>query len=80
MEKKIKSRKLQQNMVATYIGKCKEIYENFDEQKHYTLLVTYENSIKRKLERAEEIHDEIMDVLDDEEQMLNGRRIFRVSH
>ena len=76
MEKKIKSRKLQQNMVATYIGKCKEIYENFDEQKHYTLLVTYENSIKRKLERAEEIHDEIMDVLDDEEQMLQMEEEF----
>jgi len=76
MEKLMKSRKLQMSMVDNYIKRVNDIYDNFDEKKHLTLLNTYEMSMKKKLEKAEELQEEILDKTEKEEDMLELEESF----
>ena len=76
MEKKEKSKKLQINIINSYIGKIKDIYNAFDEEKHLTLLATYQGNVTKKLEKAEDLHEEILDLIDDEGQMMDVEEEF----
>lgn len=76
MDKLMKSRKLQMSMVDSYVKKVNEVYENFDDKKHLTLLNTYEISMKKKLEKAEGLQEDILDKVEDEAEMLELEESF----
>ena len=56
-------------MVQNYIKKINEIYEDYNDAK-LTVLITYQTSLKKKIEKCDEMHEEIIQLLDDEEEML----------
>lgn len=70
LEKKLKSWNLHANMSESFIKKIQNACSNYTEES-MTLLQTLENSLRRKIEKVGEIHEEIMNILDDESDLIN---------
>ena len=76
MERKTRSRQLQQKMVEDYVKQAQEIYPQFDKDKHLTLLETLLDNALKKLNRAEELHEDILEEIDEVADMTKAEKDF----
>ena len=76
MERKTRSRQLQQKMVEDYVKQAQEIYPQFDKDKHLTLLETLLDNALKKLNRAEELHEDILEEIDEVTDMTKAEKDF----